>query len=73
MGCKIFGGDFFVLSRSFFFFSFFFFCFMDLKLTHSSSLFFYLYVEWQEVTKGFRPVKLGVGGVFPGKRLLQVV
>ena len=34
---------------------------------------FYLPVEWQEVTKRFRPVRLGVEGVPPGKRLLQAV
>ena len=42
---------------------FFYFCFMDLKLTPFSTLFFFLIVEWQEVKKSFRPVKLGVEGV----------
>ena len=56
---------------------------MDLKLTPSSSLMFfflfyifacrYLLVEWQEVTKRSRPVRLGVGGVPPGKHLLQEI
>ena len=42
MGCK---GDFFSFSRVFF---------MDLKPTPSSSnFFFYLPIEWQEVTKRF--------------------
>ena len=60
--------------RGFFPSLFFYFCFMDLKLTPSYSLiFFYLHVEWQEVTKRFRPVRLGVGGVPLEKRLLQEV
>ena len=42
------------------FFFFFYFCFMDLKLTPFSTLFFFLLVEWQEVKKRFRPVRLGV-------------
>ena len=29
----------------------------------STPLFFYLPVEWQKVTKRFRPVRLGLGGV----------
>ena len=50
--------------------SFFFFCFTGLKLTLSSTPFFYLPVEWQEVMKRFRPVRLSVGGVPPRKCLL---
>ena len=50
--------------------------FMDLKLTPSSIifiLFFYLPVKWQEVTKRFPTIRLGVRGRLPGKRPLQAV
>ena len=40
---------------------------MDLKLTPSPYLSFYLPIEWQEVTKRFRPVRLGIRGVPPGE------
>ena len=45
-----------------FFFSLFLFLF-----------YLYLLVEWQEVTKRLRTVRLGVGGVPLEKRLLQAV
>ena len=71
MGCKISRGDFFFLSRVFFFL--FLLYGPQVDSFFSLSLSFYLPVECQEVTKGFRPVKLGIGGVFLEKRLLQVV
>ena len=66
MGCKISKGDsrgdFFSLLRAFFY--------MPQVDPFLSLFFFYLPIEWQEITKRFRPVILGVGGVLPGKRLL---
>ena len=67
--------DFFFLSRVLSFpFYFFYFCFVYLKLTpYSTPYLFYMLVEWQEVTKRFRSVRLGVGEVLLGKHLLQAV
>ena len=59
--------------RGFFLFLLFYFFFIDLKLTPLLIPFFYLPIEWQEVTKRFRPIRLGIGGVPSGKRLLQAV
>ena len=59
--------------REFFPFFLFYFCFMDLKLTPSSTPLFYLPVGRQEVTKRFRLVKLGEEGVPLRKRLLKEV
>ena len=56
-------GDFFFLSRVLSFLFIFYFCFLDLKLT--PFFFFFLPIDWQEVTKRFRPVKLSIGGVPP--------
>ena len=74
MGCKISKGDFFFLLRVFFFLFFsFFFLYGPQVDPFFFSLFLYLSIEWQEVTKRFRPVRLGVGGVFLKKHLLQAI
>ena len=67
VGCKISRGDFFFLSRIFFF------NFYGPQVDFFFHYYFYLPGEWQEVTKRFQPVMLGVGEVLPRKRLVQVV
>ena len=61
VGCKTSGGWISFILRGFCFYLHL----MDLKLTPSSIfflLFFYLPIEWKEVTKRFPAVRLGVGG-----------
>ena len=68
MGCKTSRGDFFYLSGVFFQSSL-----NGPQANPLLSLFFffvYFPVEWQEVTKRFPIVKLGIGGGLPGKRIL---
>ena len=47
---------------------------MDLKLTpYCLFFFFFLPVEWKEVTKRFPTVRMGIEGVLLGKHLLQEI